>query len=299
MVPGGSLMAINFDDDDYPAIYNAADTTSITSQRSYFFCLLLYLISLISASYVSYMWPNELKETYMSLALFVLSIGCLIWLGYKKYETDWYNSRAVAESVKTRTWRWIMRAEPYNDDQESIKEFTTDLKEILNQNTEISKRLSTTNYAPDNKLVSDKMLNIRQLSWDERLAIYRIGRIDNQAEWYSQKAKFNKCRATQFLIASVLLNVVAICMLIYRINHLQSNLPVSVIATLAGAFLTWVQAKKYGEQRDSYSLAAHEIYLMKGDISLVKNDEDLSTFVLNSEAAFSREHTQWIARKSN
>jgi len=87
-------------------------------------------------------------------------------------------------------------------------------------------------------------------------------------------------------------------MLFYRIKAPLLGLPVEVVATAAGAVLTWLQAKKHNELNSSYSLAAHEIVLIKGEALSVQSEKDLSEFVLDSENAFSREHTQWTARKA-
>lgn len=74
--------------------------------------------------------------------------------------------------------------------------------------------------------------------------------------------------------------------------QLKSSLPGQV------QFLTWLQAKKHNELNSSYSLAAHEIVLIKSEAELVDSDKALSNFVVSSESAFSREHTQWTARKN-
>ncbi|MEO1352240.1 MAG: DUF4231 domain-containing protein [Cyanobacteria bacterium J06635_15] len=49
-----------------------------------------------------------------SALLFLVTLAILIGLRVKRPDDIWYNGRAVAESVKTRTWRWVMRAEPYS-----------------------------------------------------------------------------------------------------------------------------------------------------------------------------------------
>ena len=90
----------------------------------------------------------------------------------------------------------------------------------------------------------------------------------------------------------------AVFMLLYRIKEPGASLPIEVIATAASAVLTWLQAKKHNELNSSYSLAAHEIVLIKSESTSITTDNQLSDFVVNSEAAFSREHTQWIAIKN-
>ena len=47
----------------------------------------------------------------------------------------------------------------------------------------------------------------------------------------------------------------------------------------------------------SYALAAHEIGLIKEQSLLPDTPEKFSLFVGDAENAFSREHTQWVARK--
>ncbi|NKC17160.1 MAG: SLATT domain-containing protein [Gammaproteobacteria bacterium] len=60
---------------------------------------------------------------------------------------------------------------------------------------------------------------------------------------------------------------------------------------------TWLQAKKHNELNSSYSLAIHEIGIIKGKAEFVETEEQFSDFVMSSENAFSKEHTQWVARK--
>lgn len=284
---------------DFPALYNAADSASIEAQRKYFNALRLYLLLLIVAAFVSFNWAQEVYGAIASAVLFLITLGILVWLKVQKPEDIWYNGRAVAESVKTRTWRWIMKAEPYDkalSEEQAQRELLSDLKAILNQNRSLSTCL---NWTPDlGEAISTKMISIRSLLWHERLNIYKNDRIDNQSVWYSKKSQFNKRRARQWFTASIFLHSLAILMLLYRIKDPITSFPIEVIATAASAVLTWLQAKKHNELNSSYSLAAHEIVLIKGEAISVKDDSHLSEFVMNSESAFSREHTQWVARKN-
>ncbi len=86
-------------------------------------------------------------------------------------------------------------------------------------------------------------------------------------------------------------------MLLLRIYKPTLSLPIVVVATAASAVLTWQKAKKHNELSSSFSLAAHEITLIKGEACSISNEKELSDFVVNTESAFSREHTQWVARK--
>ncbi|POZ49687.1 DUF4231 domain-containing protein [Methylovulum psychrotolerans] len=287
-------------DQDLPGLYQAADGASLRAQSIYFWGLGVYLVLLLCAALVSFTWPTNILGALTSAALFLLTLGILIGLKVKKPDDIWYNGRAVAESVKTRSWRWMMQAEPYQDvgsHEITSKQFISDLKSILIQNRSLSHELTSSTSVLDP--ISTKMNAVRQLSLPERLEIYQEQRINNQANWYSKKSIFNKKRAFQWFCASVILHAIAIIMLFYRITEPTASVPVEVIATAAGTVLTWLQAKKHGELNSSYGLAAHEIVLIKGEALSVKCEKEFSEFVINSESAFSREHTQWTARKSD
>ena len=47
----------------------------------------------------------------------------------------------------------------------------------------------------------------------------------------------------------------------------------------------------------SYNLTAHEIGIIRANSDSVETEKDLSNFVNEAELAFSREHTQWVARR--
>lgn len=290
---------MEMEENDFPALYNAADSASLNAQDNYFNALKLYLYLLVAAAIVAFCWAQNVYGAITSAALFLITLGILVFLKVKTPEDIWYNGRAVAESVKTRTWRWIMKAEPYNEEvseDQAQRELLSDLKAILDQNRSLSGSLE---WTPDlGEAISSKMISIRALPWQERLSIYKRDRIDNQSIWYSKKSQFNKRRAKQWFVASVILHSAAVLMLLYRIKEPVTPLPIEVVAAAASAVLTWVQAKKHNELNSSYALAAHEIVLIKGESVSVQDESHLSEFIINSESAFSREHTQWTARKS-
>lgn len=283
---------------DYPGLFQSAGNASQRAQKSYYTALRAYLFTLILAAVVSFTWPKSTHGAGLSALLFLISLGMLVWLRVRRPDDIWYNGRAVAESVKTRTWRWMMRAGPYEDseDLETMRrKFLADIKAILIQNQDLAAELCNTETLQD--AITPKMIEVRALPVANRLAVYRQERIQDQAEWYTKKALFNKKRASYWFRASVLVHAVAIIMLLVRFKDPSLGLPVGVASSLASAVLTWLKAKKHNELSSSYSLAANEIVLIKAEGESIDSESQLDEFVVNAETAFSREHTQWVASK--
>jgi len=281
-------------EDSFPGLYKSADKASLESQNKYYLCLGFYLGLLVIAAAVSFFVPAKTYGALLSALLFLITLGILIYLKTNKPDDIWYNGRAVAESVKTLSWKWMMRAEPFHEENSAEVDFITNLKKVLKQNQSLSTCLNSTEGA--NEPITDMMRSIRSHSFDDRKALYKNQRIDDQADWYTNKAIFNRKRASSWFWLSVLLHGTAIIMLAYRVYDSSLSLPVEVMATSASAVLTWIQAKKHNELNSSYSLAAHEIGFIKSEWQSVTESE-FSDFIINTENAFSREHTQWIARK--
>lgn len=287
-------------DDALPGLYRSADAAAARAQREYFVSISCYLLLLVAAAAVSFLGDTGSEGAIISTVLFLVTLGILIFLKAKRPDDTWYNGRAVAESVKTRSWRWMMRAEPYGDCtnlDEISKRFRQDIAAILDHNRNLAGDLS-----PDeagNSPITNEMQRIRSLSVQERIDVYKRERIRDQEIWYTRKSKYNKNRASRWFWVSVGLHCTAIFLLLLRVRDPSFTLPVAVIATAAGAVLTWLQSKKHNELNSSYSLAAHEIGLVSIDGLDVKNEDEFSEFVVSAESAFSREHTQWVARKSN
>lgn len=292
---------MNITEKDFPGLYQSADRASIREQKNYFRSIAIYLILLIIAAAVAFLsnyFENSIIKIISAL-FFLITLSITIWIKYKRPDDIWYNGRAVAESVKTRTWRWMMRADPYQDNDINIArgQFINDLKEILKQNRSLVKELGENNGTlyP----ITDYMINLRNQDVLQRVEAYKKERIENQALWYNRKARYNRKKSTFWFWLTCVLHAIAIIMLLYNIDIYELHLPIEVLSVAASSILTWIQAKKYNELSSSYTLTAHEISLIRSEVHNISTEEMLSEYVINCESAFSREHTQWVARKND
>lgn len=284
------------DDNDFPALYRSANKESLKAQRHFFIALSIHLLLLFLAAVMSVANYPEAVAAIAQAAVLLGALFCSIYLAVRRPDRLWYSARALAESVKTMTWRYASRAEPFDvGDDLARAEFRKKLKLAVEQNLDVIKTL--TEYLTESQ-ISQKLDQLRAKSLEERLEAYRQGRVDNQLSWYAGKAKFNRTASTWAFGTLIAVNALAVGFALTKIQFPTAPYwPTDAFVTLAACVLTWMQAKRFSELAASYSLTAHEINLIRESMAEVKTEKAFSEFVGDAENAFSREHTQWIARK--
>jgi hypothetical protein len=286
---------------EYPALYKAADSASISAQSSYLLLIKGHIFLLVVGAGLM-VNPAPTKEYSLFHAfVFLCALGISIFYAVKKYEKTWYSARAVAESVKTATWRYMMKAEPFLD-ATSIKEvnavFRNMLNEILRSNNQLGEVLGGEISTSDQ--LSKKMELTRTSSLENRKSVYLKDRVDEQRKWYAYKSGINKRDSKRFFILLVCLQIIAIALVLARIAYPEWKVwPTDIFVVMAGGVLTWIQVKRFQEIATAYALTAHEIGIIKGHLADSDTDEEFSVFVKDAENAFSREHTQWVVRQSS
>lgn len=288
---------------DFPNYFIAGDNASLLAQKNYVTYVRWDLVLMcLSAALAIYNYTGEdakrIVYIFSGLILLVAFMLSLI-IKTKKYEDVWYRGRALAESAKTLTWRFITRSEYFEDAlsiEDAEKRFTERIKEIRNEFKDINSSLKASDLGK--AIITEKMLEVRGLDLQGRKDFYIKNRIDNQIQWYTDKADTNKTKYENWfwgVIVMQFLAIIAVCFLIYYPNS-EFNF-VGIFTTLSASFFSWLQLKKYQENKEAYNTAMSELNLIKNEAKFINSEQDFAKFVLDSENAMSREHTMWLAQK--
>jgi len=282
---------------DYPDLYQAADSASLDAQKTYTQCIVSFLILLVAAAAASLFSGDSHWFAILSAALFIVTLILSFLLAAKRYDRTWYRGRAVAESIKTRAWRYMMRTKPYDElDAISRSSFLSDLKQILDQNRDLCQHLPEKQV--NQEQITSSIEAIRCSSLEERMRIYENQRIDDQRTWYAKKAGYNRRMSKRWFILMCAFQLLAIVSVLVRIAYPGwDKLPTEVLAVAAASVLSWMQVKRFQDLSTSYNFTAQEIGIIKGVLQDVCDEEKFSDFVSDAENAFSREHIQWSARR--
>jgi hypothetical protein len=286
-------------DAEYPALYQAADRASVAAQRSYLRCIKAYAAFAILGAGISVYGLESAGAAFAAAVIFLAGLFVSIFMSVRKFESVWYRARAVAESIKTISWRFMMGAEPFHigiAPQEVTHRFKERLLSILNEHKDLAADLASAHSASEQ--ISPRMLEVRGRTLDERKEIYRAERIEEQRDWYSSKSQTNIRHGRYWFATLVSLQGGAIVLTLLRVAYPNLKFwPTEVFVVAALSALGWIQVKRFRELAAAYAVAAHEIGLALLDFPDIASEKTFANFVENTENAFSREHTQWVARK--
>ena len=286
----------------FPGLYQSADLSSISAQRRYIRFHQWHLSCLIMGSFsvaIAAIFPAVDTSIYIFSAI-ILAIGIILTLvsRVRRYDEVWFDCRAIAESAKTATWRFMMKAEPFMDDNNPERSFLDKLREIRESRPSRPKDLAQS-LATDAQSLSDFMYEMRRKSVDERRNLYLESRIRDQKIWYTNKAKFNSRKENCWFWSVLVLQILAVVFAI--IWAASSSLPVNTVPLLmtgAAAAIAWSHMKRYSELAQSYSLAAQELGDQETIALHITEETDLINLVRQVEETISREHTMWCVRRN-
>ena len=286
--------------ENFPALYRSADGSAADAQRTYLWLIRSQYVLLTIAATIS-IWFGNSPDLYIVYALVLAaSTVLLLYMAVQKPEKEWYGCRALAESIKTSTWRYMMRAEPFEDApklSEVAEKFSGFLKAILDANSHI--RDSISRRPVTGGQITNDMNRVRALPLEDRIQKYITDRITDQREWYVAKVKWNRRRFRLWIGICVVVQGAAIGLALLRIRHDPSWMiwPTEPLLVIASSAIGWIQLKKFNELASAYSLTAHEIGILETRVATIDSEVKFSAFVNEAERAFSREHTQWVARQ--
>lgn len=288
---------------EFPSYYQASDKASKKAQKNYVNIIRVDLISMIIASalaiYNYQLVESKLYVYVLSGLSLLLSLMLSILLKSKKFEDIWYQGRALAESCKTLTWRFITCSEYFEEsltDIDAKERFVERTKELAKEFMELGKSM-------DSKIlklpiVTDEMMRLRKMNPNDRKENYIKNRVEDQMDWYSSKAEFNKNRYNFWFGIIISIQAAALISIVFLIKNPENDYNlVGLFTTIASAALSWLQLKQHQELKQAYTTATQELNFIVTLSEKITSADELSKFVLDSENAISREHTMWLAQK--
>jgi hypothetical protein len=286
---------------DLPSLYRAASRTSRRGQRLYKrliqFDLVVLSLGGVLGAFAS-VRDDKYRVPFAVATTVILVVGSSVKLRAQSRQDnrDWFNGRAVAETVKSLSWRYMMRYPPFESDDSANQHFLASLAAVRLE----ARRLESDDLgsAASQHEITDRMKEVRKGDPVARRDFYVEYRLTNQIGWYSSKAEHSRIRAEQWGWASLAFEVLAVLAAIMLILTAAGGINlVGAFGALAAATTAWAQVNQHDELARSYTMASLELKRLR-DLALAGTDEDtLRDAVRDGEAAISREHMMWVAKR--
>ncbi|GGD10816.1 DUF4231 domain-containing protein [Hyunsoonleella pacifica] len=285
---------------NYPTIFEKADRKSLSAQRNFINLNKGILFLLVVSTFLSSIKTDENWTTLVSSILLVISLVLTILIMLFKPEKTWYDGRAIAESAKSLTWKFITGTKPFGFKlkmRDAEEKLIKNLKQIIGQKKEFFQLIGEEFGEGDQ--ITKSMMDLRKLELKEKIELYSSQRLDVQRKWYYNKSKENRKNKNLSFGAIITFQVLAILSLILDYFGFIDFMSTPLMACLASSFIAWLQLKKFQELTESYGITATELNLIKSKVRHIKDESDFENFVDDAETAISREHTLWLARRDS
>lgn len=288
-------------EDSLPQLYRAADEASLQGQRRYKNLTRARLLLVVAAAALGVTsWrvgPGAINVLgLVALVAFFVALLIEIDLIRSRPDKTWYDGRAVAESVKTLSWKFAVCAEPFAaaiDMQRAVKVFCAEMDKLRARYPSLS--LQPT----EGEQVTSWMSDLRKSSFKKRKQAYIDLRLADQQRWYSGKAR--RYRSVGARWRSILISFEAAGMvfaLVEALTMLDLAFTPLVAAVIAAA-VAWLQIQQYDQLAEAYSTAVADLASALTKVNQASAKESTWALEVNdAEEAMSREHTLWSAKRS-
>jgi SMODS and SLOG-associating 2TM effector domain 3/SMODS and SLOG-associating 2TM effector domain 1 len=285
---------------DYPPVFVAADLAATRGERR---AILLTRADItvvtlgaaitVAASLVSAQPYRNVLATAAAVTFLVVWAEKSFWekLGSPR---DWFQSRAVAESAKSLTWRYMMRAAPF-DAEDADARFLAALHDTLATHDEPPLTHGASRL--DERQITPYMQLVRSLPPIERKACYVAGRLTDQLGYYSSKAKSDGRAGKQWRIAGLAFRGLAFALAVLRFWSDSAGVLVGLFVTLTVVVASWSQLLRYEDLAKGYSQVAHALRRLLRELQHAEDGPTIEKLILEGEGVMTREQSTWEMKR--
>jgi hypothetical protein len=284
----------------FPTVYYQANKRAANYQKLHFLFLFLVYASLFlaSSSAISDGIFGPKIASILYLIFIVVGVSAIVVSRILAFQKAWYSARALAESTKTLCWRYALCAEPFDQGGQVQIKLGLLFDELMESHENTKGSLARLN--DESKFPTEIMDNVRNWTFEQKKEYYLSDRISDQHEWYEKKALLNATLSRIFFWTIIFSYTIGFCWAVAQLNipSIEIRWISEPVLVLAAGLVGYSESKRFNELSASYNLAKYEIGKLKDEFTECESEAELLDLIDDAEQAFSREHTQWIARRA-
>lgn len=283
-----------------PQLFISADRSSSAGQKAYLNGTITKYAALVLAAAcglpAAVIPESSIKiGGVLSILLFIFSLFIEIALWRSHPERSWYDGRALAESVKTLTWKLAVGGEPFPLSMSS----GSARQAFLSKLSSLRSRYKVDVQPAEGAYLPDWIFQYRSMTLQQRRDAYLRERLEDQKVWYASKATASRKAARQWRVALIVLELTgATVALLATMNVFEVPLS-GVVSTLIAGIGVWLASRQHDSNARAYGTAALDLGEAEAKITATRTEADWAREMNDAEDAISREHTLWLASRSH
>lgn len=208
-------------------------------------------------------------------------------------EAAWYDCRALAESVKSASWRYAVGSDPFPcsmDGDEAARLYVRRCSESIDG----LRRVDRAGWP--RAAVTTQMQELRASAFEVRRRAYISSRTEVQRAWYSRKASWNRHWALGLRCALLAGEGAAVVWAVTRISTGWPSDVAGLMGALIAAGAAWLGFRQYDDRSAAYALADRELQRQLDELPHA-SEVRWSKVAAAAEEAISREHSMWVSSR--
>lgn len=285
---------------DFPQLQRAGEGVAATAQRlltRWVKATLLLTVLAAAMGPIEHAWAGWIAAVSFAIAL-MLGVVAL----RRDIEARWYDARALAETVKSMSWKYAVGSSDYP--KNGADEPTVQLHFEERLATLLPALVTLDALPPPEPASHDEIRALRQAPLATRADAYLNGRLLDQQRWYTASAMHHRAWARLWQTAGIVLQVLGVVGAVLKGLDKTHIDWLGVAAAAAAATTAWLQTKDHVTLSRAYSVTAYELTLAAAhrpaadpSISATDAEQRWAAYVDDTEEAISREHNMWLGRR--
>jgi SMODS and SLOG-associating 2TM effector domain 3/SMODS and SLOG-associating 2TM effector domain 1 len=284
------------DEGELPALYRIADAAAVRAQARYYAEIRTQLAMLVLGTLAGLTGQLTDVDEFAFVGVAAYIVLVVVRVNIKVGSTDriWYESRLIAESVKSLAWRYSVGGAPFSVDPDADPEVAD-----LALRDRIAGLLGDVSHVPlpdprqGTEQITASMRSLRAASRDERIRVYAAYRLRVQLNWYAERATVHARRGARLDTTMLVASGIAVFFgFAQALDIVDANF-LGLAGIVAAVVATWSATTHYSKQAADYASAAHQLALVETVIAHQDTEEKWAAFVDDAEDGISREHTSW------
>jgi hypothetical protein len=274
----------------FPAVQQQADRSSAQAQRRFLLATAVVLASITAAAILGVV--NGRWAGWVGAGAF---LGALVISGLavtQNLERTWYDGRALAESSKSLSWLYATRGGEFGTAPRPEKELRDRLAKLRAELADLDFVVEA-----DGKEITDAMLELRNAPLAVRRAAYLEQRVADQACYYRTRGREHQRQARLFRAGTWAAQTAGFVGAVLKGTGIIDVDLLGIGAAAAASITAWLQTRDHVTLARAYRLTAEDLGRVRDDVPADDDEQEWAAYVADAEAAMSREHVMWLARR--